>query len=789
MDLIICHTNADWDTFGAALGIACLRPKGRIVVPGKLHQAIKSFLAQHHADPPLIEQQQVPLSILRSLTLVDCHQHSCLGIGTAWMEHAIAAQLPITIYSKHTDLSADLPGHHHIEAVGATTTLVVESLQENASKLSPTQATVMALGIHQGTGSLALINTTSRDIHALAWLLEAGANQTIISEALTLEASTIHQNLLSAEDLMSSPVKTIRPDTTVTDAQRLFLRYGHSGLCVVSNTNKFQGIISQRDIDLAVHHGFTDATVQGYITLDIKTIEPKTPLHEIQSLMVIYDIARLPVLDKGELVGIVTRSDVLRQVSSAKTTKDTHLNDSTTTVYGRLETSLRAHQTVLSAQNLWTLLNQIATAAHQQGWHLYVVGGAVRDLLLASDDTVAPLKDIDLVVDSFHSPVVDGAGVVLAQKVQQEYPDAELRIHGAFKTATLSWRAEPGQPPLIIDIATARTEFYPYPAANPEVEPSSIQQDLYRRDFTINAMALRLTEPISGLLLDFFGGTVDIQQRQVRVLHANSFIEDPTRIFRAVRFAVRLDFVMAPQTETFIRYAIHSGIYTRLQAEDKPLPALQTRLKAELSYLFQADYWSKALAMLDKFGALSCLHPSLALAPELWRQIHRVGYWQQRFIKDLNHREMEPPTWLIRLEVLLAQVEERAQIAINLQLPQHSIQRLQKLANTENTLLTKLQHKSSNSFIYQSLIAYDLPTLLLVSVRHPKRIGTYVWHYITQLAHIQCPIDGHALQRLGYCPGPLYRTILAALTYAALDGHITSSESAETYLEQHYPLT
>ena len=129
-------------------------------------------------------------------------------------------------------------------------------------------------------------------------------------------------------------------------------------------------------------------------------------------------------------------------------------------------------------------------AAQQRGWHLYIVGGAVRDLLLAPGDAVVSLKDIDLVVDSFRSPMVEGAGVVLAKQLQTQYPDAELQVHGDFQTAALIWRTRTEHAPLMIDIATARTEleFYPYPASNPEVEPSSIRQDLYCRDFTINAV-------------------------------------------------------------------------------------------------------------------------------------------------------------------------------------------------------------------------------------------------------------------------------------------------------------
>ena len=531
------------------------------------------------------------------------------------------------------------------------------------------------------------------------------------------------------------------------------------------------------------------------MTLNLRTITPQTPISEIQSLMVTYDVGRLPVLDRDELVGIVTRTDVLRQMYPPQAADKAPLTSLQTGIaniaYGRLQASLQAYPTALESENLWTLLNQIAITAQQRGWHLYVVGGAVRDLLLAPTDTVVSLKDIDLVVDSFRSPVIDGAGVVLAQQLQKQYPDAELQVHGEFQTAALIWRTRTGHAPLMIDIATARTEFYPYPAANPEVEPSSIRQDLYRRDFTINAMAIRLTSPQPGLLLDFFGGYLDIRQRQVRVLHANSFIEDPTRIFRAVRFAVRLGFVIDPQTETFIRYAVDSGIYADLQAQQtkKRLPALQTRLKSELTYIFQADYWAQSLGLLDRLGALSCIHPSLTIDSELWRQMHRAGRWRQRFMAEVG-KDIGVEPWLVRLEVLLARVEARSQIAANLQLPLGSIQRLQQLAIVEDTLLEqfKAAYQPKPSFIYQTLVPYDLPSLLLISVRHPQQIGTYIWHYITQLIHTRPPIDGNHLKKLGYLPGPLYRQILTELTHAVLDGDITSVTSAEDYLNHHYPL-
>ncbi|HBY81334.1 MAG TPA: poly(A) polymerase, partial [Cyanobacteria bacterium UBA11148] len=138
-------------------------------------------------------------------------------------------------------------------------------------------------------------------------------NPGVILEQLIEQLKAQIPHPLTARELMSSPVRTIRPDTTIAEAQRILLRYGHSGLSVVDETDQLVGIISRRDIDLALHHGFGHAPVKGYMSRNLKTITPETSLPEIESLMVTYDIGRLPVLDDGQLVGIVTRTDILRQ--------------------------------------------------------------------------------------------------------------------------------------------------------------------------------------------------------------------------------------------------------------------------------------------------------------------------------------------------------------------------------------------------------------------------------------------------------------------------------------------
>ncbi len=587
----------------------------------------------------------------------------------------------------------------------------------------------------------------------------------------------------TAKDLMSSPVRTIRPDVTIEQAQRILFRYGHSGLSVVDENDKLVGIISRRDLDLALHHGFSHAPVKGYMTRNLKTITSDTLLPDIELLMVTYDVGRLPVLENGNLIGIVTRTDVLRQLHQQRGEQEP-----------QEQTKLTSHLLPTLKQRLkpeiWQLLQQLTAAARQRGWNLYLVGGAVRDILLTEDDRPLLLQDIDLVVDGFHRAADDRAGVELASTIEAMYPQVRLSVHGDFQTAALAWHKDPVFGNLLIDIATARTEFYPYPAANPQVEASSIRQDLYRRDFTINALAVRLTSPRKGEfsrkgdLLDFFGGLLDLRSRQIRVLHPNSFIEDPTRIYRAVRFAVRLGFTIEPQTEDYIRYAIKSGVYERLRLDNRILPALTTRLRAEFKYILQANYWKPALKLLSDLNALRCLHEDLQLTSELWWQIRACSRWLRYLDPEHNYQH-----WLIRLEVLIAHLPASARIAVatNLQVPKDSLKRIKQLETLETKAIAQLTKCSKPSQIYQLLRPYQYIGLIMFAVRSPKNIRCIIWQYLTKLSKTEPLLDGNDLKTLGYKPGPIYKEILRDLLAATLDEEISDRAKAETFVIQKYP--
>ncbi|NMF82952.1 CBS domain-containing protein [Nodosilinea sp. P-1105] len=932
MDLVLCHTTADFDTLGAAVGLARLRPGARVVLTGGCHPTVQRFVAFHRDEFPLIERRAVSPDQIRSLTLVDAQQPERFGPAAEWITQAPGETVPITIYDHHPPGEAATTTRHLvIDRVGATTTLVVEAMQRQAIAPTGVEATVMALGIHSDTGSLTFEQTTARDALALAWLMQQGASMQVIAEFVEPGLPPMLQDLLStamealqtetirgyglawvvlpvegyipglsglaerlisladvdslllaayyptkesaqglaqagddfphpptnyklmligraqgrmglglgidwgsiltplgggghppaaaatlttqnptqvvdqalaearsqlphpptARDLMSSPVRTIRPDTPMAEAQRILLRYGHSGLSVVDPEGQLVGVISRRDLDLALHHGLSHAPVKGYMATNLKTITPDTPLEAIEHLMVTYDIGRLPVLDQQSLVGIVTRTDLLRHLHQAQVANGlNHQAGKVLSPRPQLPPAppLRHRLDDTLNPQLRVVLGQIVTAAQDQGWHLYLVGGAVRDLLLADGQAAVTLPDLDLVVDGFYQAARVGAGVDLAEAVKANFPEVELQVHGRFQTASLVWRKDLDHPlaGVMIDIATARTEFYPYPAANPEVEASSIQQDLYRRDFTINAMALRLTQPGAGQLLDYFGGLMDVRQGVVRVLHASSFIEDPTRIYRAVRFAVRLGFSLDPQTQGYIHHALDSGVYAQMQRQVKRVPALQVRLKHELKYILEAPYWQSALELLDNLRALRCIHDDLAMTAALWTQLRRMTRWVERF--GWTHRFIP---WQMRLEVLLAAVPagDRVTIAAALQLPDSSIQRLEQLQSLEQDWLHHFATPQPPSQIYQALVQADTPTLLLVSARHPRTLGPLIWRYLTHLSQVQPLIDGHRLKTLGYRPGPTFRPMLNAVFAAQLDGLVQTEADALNFLAQHYPLT
>lgn len=899
-ELVLCHRTADFDALGAAVGVARLNPGTRIVLCGGSHPTVANFLALYRDEFPFIERRSVNPNAIRRITVVDAQKKSQLGLAADWLEQP---QVEIEIWDHHLSQETDIKAtRRHVEAVGATTTLMVEQCQQEQPRLSIADLTVMALGIHVDTGSLTYEGATHRDALALAWLMANGANQRAIadyiepgfspelqdilkdvldqletttiqgsrlawvliqtpeyvpglsslaSQLLTLSESDVcllghiyHSNpgspqrlsviarsrvegldlslLLgewgggghgaaaaltvkteapealmntivaklkdslptppSARDVMSSPVRTIRPDSTINQARRILLRYGHSGLSVVDERDRLVGVISRRDLDIALHHGFGHAPVKGYMTSPVQTITPETLLPDIESLMVRYDIGRLPVIQDGMLLGMVTRTDILRQLHQLKQPQGDRPQDAiSTSIQTRLEKAVPPH--------LSQLLTAAAQEAEKNQWQLYLVGGAVRDLLMTPVGESVSFKEFDLVVDGVLNTKIASVGGALATGLQRRYPEAQLQVYGQFQTATLIWHSETDLGPFSMDIATARSEFYPYPAANPEVSISSVRQDLYRRDFTINALAIRLTSRpqmihTGGELLDFFGGIDDLKNKQIRVLHPNSFIEDPTRIFRAIRFASRLGFELGEQTLFYLQNAIASGIY-HPNHEHNNRPALQSRLRNELKYIFQESHWHSALSLIQQTDALVCLHPDLHLTAKIKRQIAIAIAWQ---VSVHAHAEEIPPRWLMVLQVLLTQLgaEARSQIAEQLNLPEKVQDRLKDF-DAASQRCQSLSESIQPSQVVQTLKGMDDDLIMLCAAQSKILSRRYLWHYLNTWKAIAPVLNGNDLIQLGYRPGKDFRAILDFLQAATLDGQCPNRETAIALVQKTYP--
>ncbi|HLN64726.1 MAG TPA: CBS domain-containing protein, partial [Symbiobacteriaceae bacterium] len=387
-------------------------------------------------------------------------------------------------------------------------------------------------------------------------------------------------------DVMSSPVKTIRQTRSVRDAERLMLRYGHSGLPVVDEAGALVGMVSVRDIEKARRHGHDQIPVKGMMIRQVVTVPPDTPLDEVQDLMLVKDIGRVPVVEGGNLVGILTRSDLLEHVYGGPLPRWHRTLYAGPGALAEEETAVEAvHRAVAGAPaGLRSLLRTAGAVAERHGVSVYAVGGFVRDLLVGR-----PNLDLDI--------VVEGDGISYARALGEALGGAVQEVP-RFETAHIYWDPPSPDVPSRIDVATARREFYEHAAALPLVEHADLRHDLYRRDFSINAMAVPLGARGPLGLVDFFGGWQDLQDGLVRSLHTLSFVEDPTRLLRAVRFAHRYRFALEEETLRCARQAVTDGLLDQVSTE---------RLRNELILLLQEPGSGGAVGTLSELGALERL--------------------------------------------------------------------------------------------------------------------------------------------------------------------------------------
>ncbi|HQE91295.1 MAG TPA: CBS domain-containing protein [Anaerolineae bacterium] len=609
--------------------------------------------------------------------------------------------------------------------------------------------------------------------HAAAALIRQRPAAAVFAELRDKLPDFVHPRI-KVRDVMSLGVRTVHPSDPIQQVSQLMLRTGHEGFPVVDPEGKILGLVTRNAVDRAMQHQWEHQPVERIMRPGEVTVSPDDSTERVRTLMIHTGWGQIPVVEDGQLIGVVTRTDMIHLPL-------VEANAEQQDIVQRMERYF--------SKPLLTLIRQIGAQAAHLGYNIYFVGGIVRDLLLGQ-----PLVDVDI--------VVEGKAIELGHTLAQHF-GGEIHSHSRFGTvkwmlpADLEEKLEIGSEekediqqrssvssspvspspfspsrlssslPHFIDLVTARTEFYEHPTALPLVERSSIKQDLHRRDFTINTLAIRLDPQRWGELLDFYGGKADLEDGVIRVLHSLSFVDDPTRILRAARFEARLGFHLDAQSEALIADAL-------------PLLGRITggRIRHELDLIFREAEPEAALDRLQTLGALTYIQPGLV--SDAWlherfarlRQTPALGLWNMDpeqgmdflywglFVYRLNPES---------LESLVQRMLMRHQLSAGLRLLPVLHQALAQVETLE---------RPSHIVTWLEPLPDELLALGWIATDNAG-VKDKLERYNREWRHIQPLLTGKDLKKLGLAPGPVYRQIFEALRAGRLDGEIATREDEE----------
>ena len=570
-----------------------------------------------------------------------------------------------------------------------------------------------------------------------------------------------------ARDLMSSPAISIRPDVSCKQAETTITRYNVNALLVcekAKDDEKLIGYITRQVIEKALYHKLEEVPVREYMTNEVATVEADADLVEIQHKIIDHKQRILPVMEKGRIAGVITRTDLLNiLVRQSRQSPEMSPDDREDQNPARTRNVMRFMKERLP-KRLIKILREIGAVADELGYGAFVVGGFVRDLFLYRSD-----EDVDI--------VIEGDGILFAREYAQRV-GARVHTHEKFGTAVIVFADG-----FKIDVASARMEYYKFPAALPVVQMSSIKLDLFRRDFTINTLAIRLNPDKFGTLIDFFAARKDIKEKIIRVLHNLSFVEDPTRVFRAIRFEQRFDFTIGKLTAGLIQNAVSMDFFRELSGR---------RVFTELRLILEEENPAAALSRLNDFNLLKVIHPSIKFDKDflaLLNAVKKVLSWHDLLFLDESYKR-----WVIYFLALIqdCDADQCREICTRFELTPD----LHKLFCTERfeaqrcLLWLERNLPVINSTLYQRLAVFRTELILyMMALTKRKAAKKAISHYFTELRRVDIRIKGRDLKKIGLAPGPVYREILQAVLNARLDGRLKSRKDeidfARNYAKNH----
>ena len=872
MDLITTHLNADFDGLASMVAGRKLYPGAVLVLPGSAQEHVRSFLAVH--DIGITKLKELDLSQVTKVILMDTREADRLG---PLKELCMSPNVSVHVYDHHCERNGEAlevagrsPERLVVEPVGATTTILIERLQAEHISLTPFEATVLALGLYEETGSLAYASTTPRDLEAAAHVVRAGADLNTVSDSLRshlnpdqiallndllqssetyyLEgrkvllaasaydryrgdlADVVHKlaelegldavivaiamqekvqvigrsrrpeidvarlarefgggghaeagsasvkgqtvievkerlrQLLTerfrptlwARDVMTRPVKAVGQDATVEEAESMMTKYQVNVLPVLNPRERYLGLLSRETVQKALFHKLGGTAVADLVQTDPYSATPETPFREVENNMLERSQRFVPILQKEKVVGVITRTDLLRTLHSDVLAAARARAKGEEPPPFTFKRNVRARLQERLPERIVVLLQLAGEVAERMGFSAFVVGGFVRDLLLGRANL-----DVDL--------VIEGDGIAFAKALAQEI-QASVKVHDRFGTAVIVMPDG-----FKFDVATARTEHYEYPTALPTVEQSSIKRDLYRRDFTMNTLAVRLNAGQFGELIDFYGGQRDLNEQTIRVLHSLSFVEDPTRVFRAIRFEQRFGFRLGKETLALIKGAVKMDLFRRLSS---------SRLYQELVLLLSEEEPRRGIARVGELGLLRFIHPALSWSPQMSASLKATEDaldWYKLLFLD---RTMEP--WVVYLTALLGALPSKAvgETLQRLLVPARQAEKVRAGRYAGTRILRTMAQRPPlrPAAVYRLLKGLsDESLVFLMAKAKSDAVRRQVSAHLTTYQRVKTALTGADLKAMGLKPGPKFRKILDRLLDARLNGEVTS-ESDERAL-------
>lgn len=733
-----------------------------------------------------------------------------LQVLSQFLQHPLSTQ-------QRTLLQALIDQSHFVEIEGHTAVIACAIAPEYESELSTLahrlrnfhecDALFMVVQLGDMVQVVARSTTDAIDVGAIARELGGGGHKRAAAASVhELTPTAVREQIgkllgrhshagVTVRQIMSiGRPQMIAPDQPIDDAAVLMRRYGHEGFPVVekgtTGQDELLGVITRREADRAINHGLGDAPVRRFMQAGQVTVAPTDSVQRLRKTMIESGWGQIPVIsEEGQIIGIVTRTDLIKLWDEGPFPPQQT---------SRLDERLRK----FLAPAQYAMLRLIGAEVDQMEFAVYVVGGFVRDLLLngqasTADRARARISALDMDI------VIEGDAVAFAERIQARY-GGRIVIHRRFGTAkwllteqteplkraavlaafkeALQQSAEGGavqtnhdyNPAAIVlealpdhmDFVTARTEFYTAPTVLPTVERGSIKLDLHRRDFTINTLALSLNPDRWGELLDFYGGVNDLNNGIVRVLHSLSFIDDPTRILRAVRYEQRFDFQIDERTEELLHDAIE--LLDRVTA---------ARIRHELERILSEGEPEKVLWRLDELGVLRRLQSDLIM--DTWIAT------QFRTLREVLAGSSVPA-------VLAAEPRERLYWGLLvLRLPSATHQALTErlgLRGDTQQLMAALHLIHENASLLSDPTLGPSEVVTILDRSDPVALALYITldldptvtpvleQYVAEWQHVRPTLNGRDLQELGIPRGPVYGQILAAIRSALLAGEIQGRE-------------